>query len=605
MLLGISPVSILAATIQSVYTHGAFETAGVIVTLAADNGNESVALEVKGPQDAGFRPVHPFVRYDLHNFAASLFNLQPNTLYDLRLTLTDPDDAAPRTQLAQVRTRSESSIPAPKRVRYVAPDGQDVASAGRSADKAYATITFAVTQAQAGDEIRVLPGYYGPVRITKRAVPGAPIVIRAADANQKPVIDGAGAGTAVNISASSDIVFDGFEIRHGGSDRAGIGVLLDFSARIALQNSYVHDNGYYNVLINHSANFPDGRTLGGYHLIQRNVIATTSAAGCRGASNNACPGQGYYGVLLDNNPGAGNVIRQNTIYGHVDDASVCGDESDGRNLGENTPHVLALTGKEGRWTNHNLDFYDNALSRARDDLIELDGICVNARIFRNRLGDMSNPAKDAQNAVSVAPVMPGPYFILRNLIAGNMGDSAIKFNTAGSDHIPSRNVYFYHNTVVRTNPGTLVNLWYAVPNDHNVPLKNVVFRNNVFWAKAGGQATHVFNRGTQHPSFSYDLWYSSSYVALFQWWDGRSVRTYSSLGAFQAGTGQELNGLFATPRLEADLRPAANSEAIDHGQRIPGINDGYTGAAPDLGAYELGDSVFRAGPAHMPDAPAP
>ena len=45
-----------------------------------------------------------------------------------------------------------------------------------------------------------------------------------------------------------------------------------------------------------------------------------------------------------------------------------------------------------------------------------------------------------------------------------------------------------------------------------------------------------------------------------------------------------------------DLRLRADSAAIDAGIELPGINDGYPGRAPDLGAYELGVDPPHYGP---------
>ena len=44
----------------------------------------------------------------------------------------------------------------------------------------------------------------------------------------------------------------------------------------------------------------------------------------------------------------------------------------------------------------------------------------------------------------------------------------------------------------------------------------------------------------------------------------------------------------AAPLSGNDLRLSPKSEAIDAGAVLPNINDGYTGKAPDLGAYEYG-----------------
>src|SRR5690606_27435202 len=45
-----------------------------------------------------------------------------------------------------------------------------------------------------------------------------------------------------------------------------------------------------------------------------------------------------------------------------------------------------------------------------------------------------------------------------------------------------------------------------------------------------------------------------------------------------------------------DLRLKQGSKAIDAGIHIPNINDNYFGNAPDIGAYELGQTVPHYGP---------
>jgi hypothetical protein len=45
-----------------------------------------------------------------------------------------------------------------------------------------------------------------------------------------------------------------------------------------------------------------------------------------------------------------------------------------------------------------------------------------------------------------------------------------------------------------------------------------------------------------------------------------------------------------------DLRPEAGSGAIDKGIPIPGLNDGFAGKGPDLGAFELGSPLPDYGP---------
>ena len=50
------------------------------------------------------------------------------------------------------------------------------------------------------------------------------------------------------------------------------------------------------------------------------------------------------------------------------------------------------------------------------------------------------------------------------------------------------------------------------------------------------------------------------------------------------------------PPDEVDLRLREGSAAVDAGAILPNITDGYTGKAPDLGAYELGKESPHYGP---------
>jgi hypothetical protein len=78
---------------------------------------------------------------------------------------------------------------------------------------------------------------------------------------------------------------------------------------------------------------------------------------------------------------------------------------------------------------------------------------------------------------------------------------------------------------------------------------------------------------------------------------------FSSLATLQANTSEvhavavDMN-IFASPpafpanpypaKPVVDLQLAAGSAAVDKGMVLVGINDGFSGAAPDLGAYEIG-----------------
>jgi hypothetical protein len=45
-----------------------------------------------------------------------------------------------------------------------------------------------------------------------------------------------------------------------------------------------------------------------------------------------------------------------------------------------------------------------------------------------------------------------------------------------------------------------------------------------------------------------------------------------------------------------DFRLKPGSAAVDRGKLLPGVTDGFAGAAPDLGAIELGQTAPHYGP---------
>jgi hypothetical protein len=92
-------------------------------------------------------------------------------------------------------------------------------------------------------------------------------------------------------------------------------------------------------------------------------------------------------------------------------------------------------------------------------------------------------------------------------------------------------------------------------------------------------------------------------------------RHYANLRDFREATGQEQHSVLVdydvfarVPKPDpadpqhvytpdgVDFSLRAGSAAVDAGVTLPTITDGFTGRAPDLGAYEVGRPLFHYGP---------
>jgi hypothetical protein len=175
-------------------------------------------------------------------------------------------------------------------------------------------------------------------------------------------------------------------------------------------------------------------------------------------------------------------------------------------------------------------------------------------------------------------------------------------------HNGSQGDVVLHNTVVKTGDAAVC----FTPASWG----HALFRNNIAIGGRGGPWTHYSN-GTglaaNFPAadatcdFDYD-----GYGTVDTPFAGRiGGKRFDSLAALRANTTEKHAvqlglDIFAakvqfpdpgTNKWPApDLRLKPDSPAIDAGVVLPNLNDGYTGKAPDLGAYEYGQDPPHYGP---------
>ncbi len=213
------------------------------------------------------------------------------------------------------------------------------------------------------------------------------------------------------------------------------------------------------------------------------------------------------------------------------------------------------------------DIYENYIHDISDDALEPEGACVNHR-FRNNIIDSSFVG------VSLAPITQGPTWVLRSVFT-NYTSRSLKW-ALNSDGF----VFIYHNTS-----------WTDASNvnamDLITPIRNSVMRNNIF--QSTGYAFAETPTGSTGNDWNNDNWYTTRGASLphFKW----ENRGYNTIAQLCPATRLECNGYedvpgFANPQ-GGNFTLSFSSPNIDRGVVIPGINDIFTGNAPDVGAYEF------------------
>ena len=242
-----------------------------------------------------------------------------------------------------------------------------------------------------------------------------------------------------------------------------------------------------------------------------------------------------------------------------------------------------------------------------DNCIEADGASHNIRIFNNRC------VNSAVGALSAQPIFGGPVYFYRNLTFGGTTGGPLKLIDTPSGVIIYQNTFIGQGAMMR-------------------PSSNVHFRNNLFIGDDWKEPVFDFATFTNYSSSDYNGFRINSGVKdYFVWtspkagiavnYDVKSLvkRSFNSLSAYSKATGQDAHSVLVDydvfqkvsapdpndpQRLlnpeDYDFTLARGSVAIDKGVVLPNITDGFTGRAPDLGAFEYGQPLPHYGPINWP-----
>ncbi len=576
-----------------------------------DNLNASAAVEYRRAGVGEWRKALPLCRISystrlgedgarladkrtVHALTGSILNLEEDTEYEVRLTLTDPDGVSGEpTKTQTLRTRAE---PVPFRdgeVRHVYPTRYK----GEKQQPAYRSIMHAVNgfhpwcdcyqtvhpnAAPPGTVIKLHPGKYSIDRFnyrepTQRWLHGT-ITLVADGAPQKPIaivgvgdgeviIDGGGNWNLFNVMAADYLHFENLTIQntdiafHGG-----------FQGVMGCKGLTVKNCRMKNIVYGVLAQ--DGRSEN-FYIADNRFIGRNPGDRFNPRSGGAWgKTEAGYAVNLS---GKGHVVCYNYAANFWDVINVF-----------TSAMADPFFGQQARA----IDIYNNDLYNATDNFIEADGSFANTRIMRNRCFNcLATP-------LSVQPVYQGPVYWVRNVVFNANG----AFKLAGG-----RNVLAFHNFL----------------NGHQRMdfTSHEVFHNNVFCGPAitsGGRR----KRGVLNVNRVDDTVrdYNAFRVAgeRVDWMFTAGDEQFRTLAAFSEATGLERHGITfesynifadATEATYADsnedplvdpdtvdLMPADGSPLIDAGVVISNINEDFEGDAPDVGPYEKGRPNPHYGP---------
>jgi ankyrin repeat protein len=537
------------------------------------NRNATCAIEYRRAGDEAWTPGYPALRMGgevsgggyvvPHQFGGSVLDLAPDTSYEVRLTAHDPDGVQGEAQhVLKLSTRGEPREFDGGRKLHVYPAS---VAAGQRQSPHFSSIQHAYQAADAGDTVLIHAGQYREdLVLNKRATAQRPIVIRSVGDGEVR-LQGQG-NFIINVEGSEHHIIEGLTLFDADEAIHARGRTVALTVR----RCTIRD-----VAVGVMAISPDNRDF----LI--------TDCDMRGPVKDWHPRreEKSQGVWIS---GQGHVVQFCRVKGYWDGLSIYG-----RIVGESDRHNAAI------------DFLNNDLREFLDDAIELDYGVSNLRCARNFI-------RNTFMGISTQPVEGGPGYIYRNVVYATTR-SPLKLNVQPSG------LLIFHNTFIAN----------AGAGSFTQGFQNTLIYNNLFvgrageWTIAGGSPSlwtdldaNAYRDHRADPKRALTFWipphpwFSPHGSGLSGEHTANSLDEFcaTSLARYERHGGWPVDYsdfvLMRPPNVEAnqhdeepiDVRPTRQSVAIDRGRKLTFFNDGFSGARPDLGAYELDAPLSHYGP---------
>ncbi len=471
--------------------------------------------------------------------SGSIFNLKPDTEYEIRLSLSDPDGGK-ATEIVTARTRP---VPAE-------------AENARTIEVNPKTLSRAAMDAEPGDILLLSPGYYYDFTMPVDGEPGKPIVLRADNAH--PLIGST--FNSVSLEHRKHVIIDGLTVwgpvrLRWAEDVAVRYCKIESQFGIIAQeqpgckNCYIADNTVSYKIPWAAESVGSGSIWGGPANIGEGIELT----------------------------GPGNVICYNRVSGYRD----------------------CISTMEDLWVYDQMciDIHNNEISEGPDDAIEIDFAMNNCRVFENRItncgmGLSSQPGlggpiyfiRNVMYNIALAP------FKLERHSYGNLfwHNTVVKTGDGLFEH-HGQNEFFRTEW---TNNLCLGGTGGGMSGRYSRGEEGLAVALPGYNASCGFDYNAVGSVNTPFAGKVGDERFET--VRELHKLTGGKHSVQVNMDVF-AGDIEFPDPPFPE-RLPQDLSIAPGSAAADAALLMPNINDDFTGKGPDIGAYEIGKALPHYGP---------